>query len=170
MGIEDPSGPGFNGIAEVVLEVLVGKQLSMALTTTNKGSTPFTLGCALHSYFAVSDIGDISLEGLSGTYTDKTRNWAMLPTPAPYVFTSETDRIHLIPAALVSIVDKGHETHIRSDGHDSVVVWNPWEEGARQLPDLATDEFKRMLCVETALTQGFELKPGESHTLVQVVE
>jgi glucose-6-phosphate 1-epimerase len=169
-GIDDTGGPGFNRTAALTLQVLLGRQLSVTLTTTNKGSIPFNLGCALHSYFAVSDISRVRLEGLQGNYSDKTRNWAMLPTPDPYLFMEETDRIHLHAAPTVSIIDKENTTRVHSKGHDSIVVWNPWEENARQLPDMAEEDFRHMLCVETALTQGLLLEPDEVHSLTQVVE
>lgn len=169
-GIEDTSGPGFDGTTTLTLEILIGRQLSIALTTTNIGAAPFNLSCALHTYFAVSDITRSTLEGLQGIYSDKTRNWAMLPTPTPYSFSEETDRIHLYAAPTVSILDDESSTHIHSLGHDSIVVWNPWEENARKLPDMAEGDFRRMLCVETALTQGFVLAPNAVHSLRQTIE
>jgi glucose-6-phosphate 1-epimerase len=59
---------------------------------------------------------------------------------------------------------------VHSRGHDSIVVWNPWQENARKLPDMADDDFRQMLCVETALTQGFVLAPNAMHSLVQTIE
>jgi glucose-6-phosphate 1-epimerase len=56
---------------------------------------------------------------------------------------------------------------VGSDGHDSIVVWNPWTECARNFPDMQAQDYTRMLCVETALTQGYSLAPGQTHTLVQ---
>lgn len=169
-GLEDTRGAGFDGDATLQLEVLLGSQLSLVLTTTNIGTLPFNLSCALHSYFIVSEINHVRLEGLQGTYSDKTRNWAMLPTPSPYLFTEETDRIHLHAAPVVSILDGASSTHVHSSGHDSIVVWNPWQENSRKLPDMADDDFRHMLCVETALTQGFVLAPDAVHTLVQTIE
>ncbi len=169
-GVDDTAGPGFDGNTSLTLEILLGKQLSISLNTTNTGAAPFNLSCALHTYFAVSEITRNELEGLQGTYSDKTRNWAMLPTPSPYSFTEETDRIHLYAAPTVSILDAAGPTHVHSRGHDSVVVWNPWEENSRKLPDMADGDFKHMLCVETALTQGFVLAPNEVHSLTQTIE
>jgi glucose-6-phosphate 1-epimerase len=169
-GLDDTGGPGFSGTAALTLEVLVGRELALTLTTTNKGSVGFSLGGALHSYFAVSEISRTRLEGLQGTYSDKTRNWAMLPTPDPYLFSEETDRIHLYAAPTVNIVDAATTTRVHSKGHDSIVVWNPWEENARQLPDMAEEDFKHMLCVETALTQGLMLGPKQVHVLSQIIE
>ena len=169
-GIDDTKGPGFNGGAALTLEVQLGRELSITLTTANTGSETFNLGCALHSYFSVSAISSVRLEGLQGKYSDKTRNWARFSTPVRYSFAEETDRIHFNAAPVVTIVEPASSTQVHSRGHDSLVVWNPWEENARKLPDMADDDFKYMLCVETALTQGFSLGPNEVHSLTQTIE
>lgn len=166
----DTQGAGIGGTARLQLRVSVGTGLRVALITTNTGTTPFPLAAALHSYFAVDDIRATSLEGLGGRYSDKTRDWAHFDTPVPYRFFEETDRVHLQAAPAVDIVlGSGARTSVGSGGHDSVVVWNPWSECARNFPDLEAEDYTRMLCVETALTQGFVLEPGEAHTLEQRV-
>jgi glucose-6-phosphate 1-epimerase len=167
---EDSSGPGFPGTARLQLRVSVGSTLELQLLTTNIGNAAFPLYCALHTYFAVDDIRQTQLEGLQGEYSDKTRDWAHFSTPVPYGFSEETDRIHLQPAPLVDIVQgSGARTQVASSGHDSIVVWNPWTECARNFPDMEAQDYTKMLCVETALTQGYTLEPGQTHKLVQRV-
>lgn len=161
--------PGFAGSAALTLEVLVSRELTMKLHTRNTGSTACTLTMALHTYFMVADVRACVLEGLRGTYSDKTRNWALLETPAPYRFNAETDRIHLHAAQELRIVEPHSATTIRSTGHDSIVVWNPWSSGVGSFTDMATDGWMRMLCVETAVTQGLKLAPGQTHTLTQTI-
>ena len=163
------AGRGFEGIAELILTVRVGKSLSITLTTTNTGKNNFEFNTALHTYFLVDDINQVELKGLSGTYSDKTQNWAMLETPEPYRFTEETDRIHLNPVKQVTIVEVSNETYVESAGHDSVVVWNPWAENSATMRDMGPGAYLRMLCVETAVTQGKTLQPDESHSLTQII-
>jgi glucose-6-phosphate 1-epimerase len=165
----DSSGTGLEGQAQLQLRIRIGQQLQLALLTTNTGTAPFPLSCALHSYFAVSNVHQTRLEGLTGDYSDKTRDWAHFATPAPYTFTEETDRIHLAPAAEVVIADGTERTVVQSSGHDSIVVWNPWTECARNFPDMEAQDYTRMLCVETALTQGYKLAPGQTQELVQQI-
>jgi len=165
----DTAGDGFDGTADLKLTVQVGKSLSFTLTTTNIGEEAFEFNTALHTYFAVDDINEVELTGLSGSYLDKPQNFATMETPAPYRFTEETDRIHLNPVKQVSIVQPSSETGVESEGHDSVVVWNPWVENAAGLTDLGPDGYLTMLCVETAVTQGKTLQPGELHSLTQVI-
>lgn len=43
-----------------------------------------------------------------------------------------------------------------------VVVWNPGDKKAKALADFGDDEYKHMLCVETAaIEKPITLKPGE---------
>jgi len=165
----DTSGAGFTGNAELELHISIGSQLRLELFTRNTGSEPFPLSCALHTYFAVENIMATTLDGLTGTYSDKTRNWAHLETPKPYAFSGETDRIHLVASTTVSIDEPQCNTTVKSGGHDSIVVWNPWSACAGNFPDMEADDYIRMLCVETALTKGFTLAPGRTHLLVQII-
>jgi glucose-6-phosphate 1-epimerase len=167
--LADTSGPGFVGHAQLQLVIIVGDVLSISLLTRNTGSSSFALGAALHSYFAIDDIHSARVTGLSGSYSDKTQNWAMLPTPSPYRFTAETDRIHLDTPERVELVCHHNVTAIESAGHDSVVVWNPWADGSHAFVDLTADDYRHFVCVETALTQGFELAPGQQHHLHQTI-
>jgi glucose-6-phosphate 1-epimerase len=61
----------------------------------------------------------------------------------------------------------GRRIHIGKAGSLSTVVWNPWIEKARRMPDFGDDEWTGMLCVETAnvAQHAIELQPGDSHTL-----
>jgi len=168
--LEPAEGAGFSGSAHLQLQISISSNLELQLLTTNTGAQAFPLSCALHTYFAVQDIRQTRLEGLTGEYSDKTRDWAHFATPATYGFSEETDRIHLQPSPWVDIVeDGGALTRLESTGHDSIVVWNPWEACARNFPDMEPADYTRMLCVETALTQGFRLQPGQTHILLQCI-
>lgn len=51
---------------------------------------------ALHTYFAVSSIDSVTVEGLSGvTYTDSLAGGAKVVQEGPVVFDREVDRIYL---------------------------------------------------------------------------
>jgi glucose-6-phosphate 1-epimerase len=165
----DTRHPGFEGTVAVTVEVLVGRELTVKIHSRNAGNAPCKLTMALHTYFSINDVRDCELEGLSGTYSDKTQNWALLPTPVPYRFSAETDRIHLQAAPELRIVEPRHVTKIRSSGHDSIVVWNPWSTGVGAFADMSSEGWTKMLCVETASTQGLELTPGAMHTLAQSI-
>ena len=165
----DCQGAGFDARASLLLCLTIGTELSMKLVTTNIDSKPFTYTCALHSYFNVEDISRTELRGLSGDYADKPRGFKIFPTPDPYRFTEETDRIHLNLANEVSIIGETFQTAILSQGHDSIVVWNPWRENSVLLHDMEDEGYRQMLCVETAITKGKSLAPGETHVIEQII-
>ncbi len=165
----DTAHPGFIGTAALTLEVVIGRELSLNLHTRNTGNAPCRLTMALHTYFSVNDVRDCTLNGLKGTYSDKNQDWALLETPATYRFTEATDRIHLHAAPTLDIVEPHCATRIDSAGHDSIVVWNPWATGVGAFADMNSEGWTRMLCVETASTQGLQLAPGATHTLTQGV-
>ncbi|MGL5816779.1 MAG: D-hexose-6-phosphate mutarotase, partial [Phycicoccus sp.] len=54
----------------------------------------------------------------------------------------------------------------------NVVVWNPWEEKAAEIGDIADDDWLRFVCVEgaNAFENAVVVGPGQSHTLGYRVE
>ena len=47
------------------------------------------------------------------------------------------------------------------------IVWNPWINKTKVMSDMAPDNWKEMICVETAdaADNAIHLSPGESHKL-----
>ncbi|WP_438862544.1 D-hexose-6-phosphate mutarotase [Neptunicella sp.] len=162
-------GAGFDGLAAVCLKVTIGKQLHIELITENIGNSPFTFNAALHSYFKIEDIEQVRLNGVSGQYIDKLAQGNVLQTPSPYTFSAETDRIHLNPLNNCQIQSTSYSTNIQSDGHDSLVVWNPWIDKSAGMSDMTHDGYQTMLCVESAITQGRVLAVNEKHCLAQTI-
>lgn len=163
-------GEGFDGVTELSLIINIGRQCSLQLKTTNTGNTGLIYRCALHSYFAVKHIEECQLTGLVGDYLDKTRGMHSYTTPTDYRFSAETDRVHLCQAQQVTINDGEHNRNIYSAGHDSVVVWNPWQDKSIAMKDMQDDGYLSMLCVETAITQGQMIAAGDSHIVQQIIE
>jgi glucose-6-phosphate 1-epimerase len=161
---------GFEGDAQLTLVLHFGQQLTIQLLTTNLGNTPITYNCALHSYFAISDIKQCELLGLSEQYSDKTRGYQIFNTPQPYRFNEETDRVHQEQPKTLTITDGENKTDVLSSGHDSLVVWNPWQAKSISMADMADDGYLTMLCVETAVTQGQEVAPKATHILEQIIK
>lgn len=155
---------------ELTLEIHMGEHLAFSLTSRNLGDEKVILSQALHSYFAVSDVRSVRVEGVKGRdYIETLADWEQRTQQADLAFSGETDRIYLDTPAELSIVDPAWERRIRisSSGSRSAVIWNPWTERAAQLPDMADDGWQRMLCIETANVWDdiVELAPGASHTL-----
>jgi glucose-6-phosphate 1-epimerase len=60
---------------------------------------------------------------------------------------------------------------VEKQGSDVTVVWNPWIATAKALPDFGEDEWRKMLCVETAnaADHPVRLAPGDRHLLRAVI-
>ena len=142
----------------------------MTLEVENRDIGPFRFEEALHTYFAVRDVERVSVDGLQTTdYLDKVAAFARKPQgDAPIRFAGETDRVYLDTDAPCVIHDSGsRRIVITKSGSNTTVVWNPWVEKARAVPDLGDDEWREMVCVETANVgdAAIQLAPGATHTM-----
>ena len=135
------------------IEITVGDSLRVALVTHNTGDKSITISQALHTYFQVGDISTVSVRGLDGNdYLDKANDSALKKQSGPVTVTGEVDRIYTGVAGELTIDDPslGRKIRIASRGCSTAVVWNPWIDIAASMADLGDDDYKRMICVETA--------------------
>jgi glucose-6-phosphate 1-epimerase len=151
--------------------VTLGPTLGLALEVQNTGAEPITFEEALHTYFAVQYVREVSITGLEGAdYLDKVDGMTRKNQGSdPIRFTAETDRIYLATQATCTIHDPGRHRRIVIDktGSDTTVVWNPWIDKARAMPDFGDLEWPEMVCVETCNVNAHpvRLAPGAAHTL-----
>ncbi|EKT4521452.1 D-hexose-6-phosphate mutarotase [Pseudomonas putida] len=162
--------PGWPHDVELKLLIEMGTQLKMTLRSQNMGNDSVTLSQALHSYFAVSDVRQVRVEGVESLgYIETLADWALRQQHGALDFAGETDRIYLQVPAVLKIVDPHWNRRItlHSAGSRSAVIWNPWADRAKALPDMADDGWQRMLCIETANVWDdvVTLAPGASHVL-----
>ena len=143
----------------------------MSLEVENRDEREFTFEEALHTYFAVSDIADVTISGLERTpYLDKVGGLTQrTQDDMPIRFSGETDRAYLETMATCSIDDPGLQRRIvvSKDNSRSTVVWNPWIAKARAMQDFGDEEWRGMVCVETANVgvAAVPLAPGERHRM-----
>ncbi len=130
-----------------IYEVVIGATLSMSLEVENRDEKEFSFEEALHTYFAVSDIADVTISGLERTpYLDKAGGLTeRTQDDLPIRFSGETDRVYLETMATCSIDDPGLQRRIvvSKDGSRSTVVWNPWIAKARAMQDFGDEEWRR---------------------------
>ncbi|WP_434664076.1 D-hexose-6-phosphate mutarotase [Aeromonas sp. NJAU223] len=155
---------------ELELDVLVGKELSLVLTTRNTGSSPIVYNAALHTYLQISAPEAVSVSGLGEPYLDKLsgqdeRQQGIL------TLSGAMDRIYRQPEPVVRLKDGARTTQVISGNHDSVVVWTPWLEGASAMADMSDDGYRTMLCIEAAITAdaGVTIAPDEEHSVSTVI-
>jgi glucose-6-phosphate 1-epimerase len=163
-------GFGFDAF-QLRFRVTVGSELEMELETRNEAKEPLIYEEALHTYFAVGDIHQVSVSGLEGTtYIDKTDGFKRKTLDyEPLRIAKETDQVHLGTKAACVIHDPvwNRRIIIEKSGSDSTVVWNPWIDKTKGMSDMAPGNWKEMICVETAnaADNAIHLSPGESHKL-----
>lgn len=162
------------GALRATYAVRAGRRLELALRVTNVGSQEETYEEALHTYLAVGDVRQVSLEGLDrASYVDKTDQGATRRQEGPVTLRGETDRVYR-SACPVTVVDPvlGRRLRITTSGSASTVVWNPWADKAAGLADMGDDEWTGMVCVEggNVLADEITLAPGDSHTLRYEIE
>lgn len=162
--------PGWPHNVALKLSIRLDHALNVSLVSYNCGTEPVVISQALHTYFAVSDVRQVSVEGLDGLrYIETLANWEEREQSGDLTFTGETDRIYKDTSGVLSIVDPQWQRriHIRSTGSNSAILWNPWIEKTGKFTDMAADGWQRMVCVETAnvLDDVVTLAPDQMHVL-----
>jgi D-hexose-6-phosphate mutarotase len=152
------------------VEISVGAELEVALIARNTGAEPFVCTGALHSYFGVDAVQTVQIEGLEGRdYLDTANRYRRARQDGPIRIAAETDRIYLDTPddCLIRDPQLGRTIRVAKSGSRTTVVWNPWVEKARELRDIADDEYVEMVCVETANAADDQivLMPGAEHRL-----
>jgi glucose-6-phosphate 1-epimerase len=171
----DPSAKKWwPGDFRLVHRATFGPELCLELAVLNTGRAMFRFEEALHAYYRVGNIQEARLRGLDGArYIDKTEANRRETQNGELVITSETDRIYLDTAGAIELNDAAMQrtTHVAKENSRTSVVWNPWIERARALPDLGDDDWRRMVCIETSNVADFaiELAPGQQHTMKALV-
>jgi len=158
---------------ELLLTVEVGKELRSYLQVTNTDTKRFFFSSALHTYFAVNGIDQTEVSGLDGAhYQDALQDWAQNTQQGTVKFTEEVDRVFEDCQASIAIKQAGTATLLDSVGSRSCVVWNPWKAKSATLSRFLPDDYKKMVCVETANigNDSVTLEPGASHTLGLVIQ
>ncbi len=156
----------------VDLTVIAGEALRMELTTENTGASDFTIGEALHTYFRIGDIAEVSVSGLEECeYWDKVGGSSLKRQEGAIGFASETDRVYINTAAECVIHDEKlkRDIHVAKSGSLSTVVWTPWFDKADKMGDMGRpDGWREMLCVESAnaLDNLVTVAAGARHTLI----
>lgn len=143
-------------------EVTLSESLRTELIITNTGATEFSFQCALHTYFAVSHIDEVTVAGLAGlTYTDKVaRRENCTEASSAFAFTQEVDRIYFNAPDRLVLRDKAHAIILHKTNFPDAVVWNPWSVKASEMKDLKPDDYQRFVCVEAgAIAQPIRLAP-----------
>jgi glucose-6-phosphate 1-epimerase len=150
------------------VEVRLGAELHVSLTSHNLGSEPFQETGALHTYLSVAEISHVEATGLEGASYLETAGGRRESAvqDGPVRIEGEVDRIYS-SANTVAVRDGTRTIFVHKHGSASTVVWNPGSEKAAKLGDMPADDYRRFLCVEAANAPGAEVTvaPGQHHVL-----
>ncbi|NEP17660.1 MAG: D-hexose-6-phosphate mutarotase [Leptolyngbya sp. SIO4C1] len=156
---------------ELRLELTIDRTLRVELVTHNTGDQSFSITQALHTYFTIGDVAQVSVLGLDGCdYLDKVEDFARQHQGGPITVSAEVDRIYLdVPNALtVEDAALARRIQISTAGNKTAIVWNPWIEVSQKMADLAADNYQKFICVETAnaAEDVVTVAAGEEYRLV----
>lgn len=149
----------------LALDVALSDVLTVRVSVRNAGGAPFSFLAALHTYFAVDDIACATVLGLKGLpFIDTVGDGRKPGTDGceAIAFDRETDRVYARAPARVALRDEAARFTLAldSEGMRDIVVWNPWVEKSKRMPDFGDDEYRRMVCVETGVVaEGIDLPP-----------
>ena len=145
---------------------LLAQSLKIQLSVQNLGLQTLSFTGALHTYFAVNHIDQVSLHGQANQAEWNAVNDTQQACLGQLTFKTEFDRVYdvAIENQPTWVLHDGNEPmHIsQSDSWGQSVVWNPGAEKCSQLKDMPADGYQRMLCVEAArVTSCIEVQPSQ---------
>lgn len=157
------------GIWKAEVTVKAGLELEVSLETLNTNEIPIVVSGALHSYFSVSNIGNVRVVNLEDTdYLDTAGEPTRRKQKGAVKFAGEVDSIYdSLGKVLLVDDDSGRTILIEKSGSPSTVVWNPWLEKAAAMGDLPDDGYLAFCCVEAAIAndRAVIVMPGSSYEL-----
>jgi glucose-6-phosphate 1-epimerase len=137
---------------ELEAAISLGRTLLVELTARNLGDQPYQYTGALHPYFAVSNVHELTLDGLEETaYIDTNDQCQRKVQTTPVTFPGGIDNIYLETCANLAIQDPGFRRtiHIHKLGSATTVVWNPDREDVVSA-DVGAGQHQFFICVEAA--------------------
>ncbi|CAK1540276.1 unnamed protein product [Leptosia nina] len=156
--------------------ILREKELHFNIGVYNP-SKELTFSCQmlLHTYFKVPDVRRCQITGLHGCmFIDKSRDGVMYQDTREVVTINEcTSRIYqnTMQEHIITNVVSGRKMRIQKYNFPDTVIWNPWAELAKEIPDLGDDEFPNMVCVEAGrIATPIVLLPGTAFEASQILQ
>jgi len=146
---------------DVVVRYHVSTALNVSYEVHNASPNTLYMSAALHTYFAVGDITQVSVEGFDGcTYIDALDDRKEKLQKGSVKIDQETDVVFLgVPRQqIISDVAWSRQIAIETQGSESTILWNPWRDKAKTLSMFGNGEYREMLCIETARVENDLMK------------
>jgi len=135
--------------------------------TNNNADKEFSFTGALHTYFRIPSVEDVTIKGLKNlTYIDKVKKAEKFEEVSDSIkFTEELDRVYISTPPEIIIQDSsiGIGAIVKKEGFHDCIIWNPWSQKAKAMADLGEDDWKHFVCVEAGVVAAsVHLNPGAS--------
>lgn len=152
----------------------VGAKLTVTLKVTNLSEKEIKYTSALHSYFSVSAIENISIEGLQNTpyqnqldggdYIQEEELLSINKAITHHYYNTEKTCIINDPIFRRKII-------IGKCGSKNSTVWNPWAETCAEMGDMPNNAYETFVCLETVnkIKDEICLEAGESHETTAII-
>ncbi|MBK1882890.1 D-hexose-6-phosphate mutarotase [Luteolibacter pohnpeiensis] len=139
------------------LEIFVGSELEIRLTTCNRSEQPMPVSGAIHAYFATTDS---RLAHVTGLYLK-----------SPLHIDREVEAF--FPTLEGAVLMEGNrEVQVEQTGLSATMIWNPWIEKAASFQDLPDEDYLRFICIEPMIANpdAVIISPGGQYTISSTVK
>ncbi|KAK7339606.1 hypothetical protein VNO77_20284 [Canavalia gladiata] len=132
----------------------------------NTDNKALSFTSSISNYLSVSDISEVRVEGLETLdYFDNLMNRSRFTEQADAItFDGQMDRVYLRTPTKIAIIDheKKRTFVLQKNAMPDAVVWNPGYRKAKAVPDMGGDDYKFMICVDSAAIENpIVLRPFE---------
>lgn len=160
-----------------VINFVVGATLQVTFRVTNTGTTSFQYSDALHTYFNISDIATIDLDGFDNSpYYEAFGDQLFHQTNTSLHPGIENNRRYIQHSGEAVITDPGYNRNILigKTGSRVTVVWNPGPITSKNFNDMPPDGYKNFICIEPANAYAgidmVDLAPGEDYSISTTIK
>lgn len=156
------------------LSFTVGTKLGVSFKVTNTSNETIDYTCALHTYFSLSGIDNIAIEGLGNTrYQNQLDGGDYIQDEEVLTISEPTTRHYYDTEEACVINDPIFNRRIRieKEGSKNTTVWNPGAETCKEMSDMPDEAYEAFVCLETVnkINNQIVLAPNESHETVAII-
>lgn len=159
------SQPQYNLAVTAKLTLKIGEVLEYYLETTNNSDEIFEFSEALHAYFNISSLANVTIKGLKGQNYKNSLTGKKGALTDDINIAAEFDSIFLGHTGAVEIEDRGFNRIICIEkfGSQTTVVWNPYKD----LAEMSVNQHKTFVCVEPSNVGDYHIKlaPYTTHKI-----
>jgi len=161
---------------KAVANFIIGNTLEVIFSVTNMDAKQFAYSDALHTYFNISDITNIQLEGFdNATFYEAFGNELIQQEKCKLNIGIENNRryVNHYATAVINDAEFNRSITAKKAGSKVTVVWNPGPETTLKISDMEPEGYRTFICAEPANAYQdidmIELEPGESFSLSTII-